>query len=165
MNILEKFINIGFREGKDGFWLFYPYGIFGKGYRVDPHLKRRIKKFLKYFYPLFILFVSLGLIVNFYVGLGILLLAGIAYFYTIREVLSDAEGPTEGLSYRAESINILHYLGIRTIFVLLIISLILLIGGVFYYQRNQSLAIMILIAFCIIALINWGYLIYLYYFS
>jgi len=165
MNILDKFINIGFRKRQDGFWLFYPYGIFGRGYKVDSHVKRKINKFLKYFYPSLTIFVALGFVVNFYVGLGILFLAGTAYFYTIRKVLSDTERLKEGLSYRSESINILHNLGISTIFVLLILSLILLTGSIFYYQRNQSPVIMMFIAFCIIALMNWIYLIYLNYFS
>lgn len=150
MGYFDGLLSSGFKKDKEGKALFYPNGIFGKGYIINEAIEKQIKVFLKKYY--IALFITTVILINFFkpfVALISILFWMPYYEIKIFKILSSAEKTSERLTLSENSEIVAINMGLKTNIILFIVSLLLVAMAVFslFTDANKIMAITVVLFF------------------
>jgi hypothetical protein len=133
MKYLDGLINSWFKKTKDEKIVFYPYGIFGRGYVIAPATELKIKTFLKRYYIIsFIVIIFSTLFKHQFFLLSLILFIGTPYLIKMRQLLSNAQKINEKISLKESMQNAATSMGTVMVFIIFFGSLVLFIGSIVY---------------------------------
>ncbi|MBI2010609.1 MAG: hypothetical protein HYS86_05575 [Candidatus Chisholmbacteria bacterium] len=125
MGYNEAISHSWFKKTEDGKTLFYPYGIFGKGYELSPSEEQIVKQFLLRFNVGALPVITLSVI--FFGWYAIIPTVSLILYYLVRvkKLLSTSKESNEKITTGENAMNMARLMGVKDSLVLALLSAIM----------------------------------------